>query len=248
MLSESTVLPSKGLLYGDKLPDGKVEMRPMKVSEEKLLVRPDPAEVIDRIVEECLLTKSLPFEEFLVGDKNYMLFFLRRISYGEKYNVQIQCPKCNTPANCTLRIPQELRIRVLEEGVDQEPYKVELPGCKKTIEVKLLRVGDERAINKAAKNQRVKLTGESGDPKYALRLARHVVSIGGEKVNFLKAIEFVNDMLALDSTAIWNTVDEHDCGIDFMHDFSCNQCGGASEILIPMSSEFFRPKSDPVPR
>jgi hypothetical protein len=244
------VLPSKGILYGDRLPEGKLRVRPLTTREEKLLLS-SRAEVRNRlihtIVQDCIVAEDrakMPFDEYLVGDVIYLFIYIRALTYGADYTFFPSCKYCGKPMKIDLRLPHDIGIYRFTDDT-KEPFETTLPKCGKHIALRLLRIGDEKEIEKYAKTQR------KDDAEFAYRIARHVVSIDGQEVtdpaspDVLKVIE---SMHALDSEHIRETVINNDCGIDLEIDRDCPECDRPNNIYFEMTVDFFRSQSAKVRR
>ncbi|HRT02929.1 MAG TPA: hypothetical protein P5513_03220 [Candidatus Diapherotrites archaeon] len=44
---------------------------------------------------KSLILEDYKLEDLLTGDKNYLMFAARRMAYGNKYDVKIECPRCS---------------------------------------------------------------------------------------------------------------------------------------------------------
>jgi len=237
-------LPSRGLLYGEALPDGKVLISPMTTADEKLLAggTGDRVALIDTLLERKLVPCGVPYDDFLVGDKIYMLLFLRSITYGTDYTFKVKCKGCNNFSAVTIQVPDGFHVKRLTEG-DVEPFEVELPFSKRKVSLRLMRVRDEKEVQRYLKRNSGKLSKEQGDPTYILRLSKHIVAIDGKDVSPVDALSFCEEMHGGDSVTIANTIDEHDPGVDLRIEQNCSICGFSSEEIMPFTNEFFRPKS-----
>ncbi len=238
-------LPSRGLLYGEALPDGKVELRPMKTSDEKLLAGGGANRIalIDTLIKRCLKTDAVPYNKLLSGDKTFLLFALRSISYGTYYEFKLACSSCSEQFIHGMDVPSDFEIRVLTEE-DEEFFSVELPMKKKTVVLRRLLVEDEAGIVKFLKREKIRSGRKAeGDPAYQMRMALSIVSIDDEEVKLKDAIDFVEDLYGKDSLAIRNSIEDNDCGVDIMLNLDCPHCGNPIETMMPFTTEFFRPKS-----
>jgi len=236
-------LPSRGYFYGGKLPGGNVTVRPMTTQEEKLLVgSQDRLAIVDTVVERCLLTKSMPLDEYLLNDEFFMLLFIRNITYGANYSFTIKCPSCGTSFNHEVKVPDGMKLTVLTEK-DKEPFECELPIAKKKLSLRLLRVADEKEIRRYT-TQVLNRPGRGGDGDvaYTYRLARHIVKIDGEEIDSRKALELVDGMGGGDSLVLRNSIDAHDCGVELHLSLVCPRCEYLVERMLPFTAEFFRPK------
>ena len=244
-------LPSKGVLYGDKLPDGKIHVRPLTTREEKLLLSAK-ADVRDRlmhkIVKDCIIEedrKKLPFSEYLVGDVIYLFIYIRSLTYDPEYMFYHPCKYCDKPFKVELRIPHDLGIYRLTDDT-KEPFITTLPKCGKEVGVRLFRMADEDAIEQYAKKYK-----REEDPAFAYRIARHIVSFDGEKIedssspDVLKMVECLH---ARDTEHIRETVLDNDCGVDLQIERDCTECGRENELYFEMTVDFFRSKSAKVRR
>jgi len=245
------LLPSKGLFYGDKLPDGKVRVRPLTTREEKLLIS-SRAEVrnklIHTIVSDCIVEedrKKMPFNEYLVGDVIYLFIYIRSLTYGPEYMFFPACKYCGKPMRVEIRLPHELGIYKFTED-SKEPFETMLPKSGKQVGLRLLRIGDEKDIEKYAKTKR---NDEQAD--FAYRIAKHIVQYDGQEITDPSSPEFINrveSMHALDSEHIRETVIANDCGVDLQLDRECGECGRNVEIYFEMTVDFFRSQSAKVRR
>ena len=238
-------LPSRGLFYGDKLPDGKVEMSPMRTSDEKLLAGgvSDRAKLIDTLLKRCIITE-FPYNEFMIGDKYFMLMFLRSITYGEYYEFKMTCSKCSGKFSHGMNVPDDFELRVSTED-DTEEFDVTLPLTNKVITLRLLRVYDETELAKHAKREGMRSGVKAqGDPTYIQRIARSVVAIDGQQRKPLEVIAFVEELYGQDSLKIRNALENQDPGVDMLLNVDCPHCGNTIEEMMPFTTEFFRPKSN----
>lgn len=95
---EEIVLPSLGKFYnGTNGPtDGKLKIRPMTGAEEQILATQrfvKKGKAMNMIFDKCIKeSKQYPSENLLVADRNFLLIYLRGISYGPEYEVEITCP------------------------------------------------------------------------------------------------------------------------------------------------------------
>lgn len=102
---ESVSLPSQGKIYSSEHPfcnAENAEVRSMTAREEDLLTSPallKSGQVINKLVESCLLNKSVKADDLLIGDRNALLVAIRIIGYGSEYTTKIRCPECDEQFN-----------------------------------------------------------------------------------------------------------------------------------------------------
>jgi len=231
-------LPSKGMFYGDTLPEGKVTIRPITVEEEKLLAgKGDKMELADRILSECIVSKCLPLDDLLMTDKFYLLLNLRAVSYGSEYGVSVQCPACSHKFSHSVVLPEGLQLKVAEEG-DKEPFDVELPICKKKVSLRFLRGSDEKEIENFVKNL-PNAGNQEGDPSYIFRLSRFIAKVDDEELDAVSKMEFCRKLFGKDSLAIREAVAENETGPILSIEAKCPGCQQEMRTVLPLTNEFF---------
>lgn len=246
MLGNKVVLPSKGILY-QELIGGEVEVLPMKTSQEELLAgRFDMIPILNQLISSCvpiIKEKGIQPLKLLSGDRLFLLFMIRKFTYGSLYGFRLKCPSCGISFRKEINIPDDLTINTLEEG-DTPPYYVKLSDDKTEIGFRLLTGNDEIEIerykNQIFKKNYIKI----GDPSYTYTIARHIVSINSKEVDLREAKEFVLNMIGMDSIILQNAIQDKEPGVSRSLDFECPnpQCGFDIETMMPYSAEFFRPK------
>ncbi len=233
---EKVIVPSKGMFYGGKLPGGVVRIRPISVKEEKLLVNAqDKLSAIDLVLDRCLLTRTLPLNEYLVTDKFFLFLNVRTISYGPDYQFMVKCSGCGNSFRHQVILPQGLRLKVPTDD-SVEPFDVFLPMCKKTVSIRFLRGKDETEIRAFAKQTK----RPDGDPTYSYSLAKSIVSVDKKEMNPVELLEFVENLYGRDSLAIRNALEKNQSGIDLEIDAECPTCLERFKTPIEFSTEFFR--------
>lgn len=239
-------LPSNGLLYEDDvLRKGLLHVRPMTVSEEELLgaqKESDRVKILDTIIQR-LLVEKIPYDKLLVTDKLFLLFAIRRHSYGDDYKMKVKCDNCQTQFNHNVKFFDSFKIRMLTEEDNKEPYKTEpMPVSGSVITFRMLRVSDEEDIIRYTKSQNLKNMANAGDPGYSYRLAKHIVEINGTAVQSTsEALKFVKALVGRDSAAFKDAIEAKDSGVNIELEIECPSCGTAMERLFAFSAEFFRP-------
>lgn len=247
---EKIQLPSRGVVYGDKLPGGNVELAPMRTKEEKLLASTHNREtVLERIVKRCLLTTSLPFENYLVSDFFFMLLVIRNLSYGSDYRFKVTCSHCAYVFEHYMEVPGGFEIMYLPDGVLQdadgnvpakfeEPFEVDLPICKKKVNLRLIRLQDEEEIRRVVEQIRQK--PDDGDPDLEVRLAKHIVSVDDNKMDLRESIDFVSNLYVRDTRVIKRAIADNDCGANLLIEPKCLRCGTVNLSRFRFTPGFFR--------
>ena len=236
-------LPSKGLLYENRL--SVVEVAPMRTIEEKYLAagRKDWVQSLNRILTNCIKDlKGMSAQDLLSGDRIFLLFCIRMFSYGKDYSFMIKCPDCGARFRHTMLIMDDLRIFELPDDAS-EPFYTKLPQSGLKIGFRLLRGYDEMQIDKYVSREMMRTSSETApfDAGYVHRLARHIVSVNDNEVSLMDAEHIIENLNAGDSLYLRESIDAVDCGIDLNINIECPSCGYYIEEIMPFTKEFFRP-------
>lgn len=250
------VLPSKGRLYGDLLPDGRVIVTPFSTKEEKLLATSggkSAEQLLDYFIRGCVLTASgekwpsnIPPNKMLIVDRLYLLMMIRSVSYGRLYYYEFRCEDCGKRSQGQFDI-WDRPVEAIPDDFE-EPFEVDLPMSGHTLGLRLYRGVDEVAIGKFLKqrNRQVRKAGGAGneDDDYQYRLARHIVTIDENEVDLNAALTLVEEELrAPDTLEMKNALDDAAFGMDISVEPDCTHCNYPNGPMeVPMTGEFFRPR------
>lgn len=254
-------LPSRGLLNGGKLPEGRIQMKPWSSDEQSIVYDQgiEATSKFDRILENCLLTKEVPLRDMLMTDRLYMMVISRMRSFpnGGEYHVPVRCSSCRSQFTQVVNLAKDLFVKVYEDlpvnpadrdetteylGTEiSEPRIYTLPMAQVDIEYRYLRGGDERQIANTAKRVVMQSVGTT-DPSLALRLSLMITKIDGKEVSPEEKHLFVRQMTAGDTEAFQEEVEETESGIDMSFFYQCKSCGFEEEVGLPFTADFFRPR------
>lgn len=244
MLGNTVILPSKGIYY-PALVGGKVEILPMKTGAEALLAgRKDMVEIINSLITKCVPTikdAGLRPLQLLSGDRLFLLFMIRKFTYGPTYGFKIKCPNCPITFRKEINIPDSLTLNELPDDAC-EPYSVKLNNGDE-VGFRLLTGNDEVEIDRYRAQAYKKGRGDGEDPSYQYTLARHLISINNQAINLTEALTYVCEkMEGMDSTILQEEIRYIEPGFTGDLEFECISCGYEIETPVPVSPEFFRPK------
>jgi hypothetical protein len=236
----SLSLPSKGLLYEDKIPDGVIELYDWDTSIEELFAGSIAStnSLIDAILKRTLKTDTMKPDEFLSGDRLYMFFMCRAKAYGSNYGFQYKCSSCGVQYRESVEIPNDLEVIELEDDA-VEPFELEMPNGDK-LGIRLMRGSDEADIEKYVARL-YKKAAPIGDPGYKYRLAKHIVTINDKEVKFKDAQDYISKMTAKDSLAFRKFIDKTEPKFDFKISITCKKCANEDELMLPFGKEFLDP-------
>jgi hypothetical protein len=242
-------LPSQGRFYpsNSKLSTGQVEVKLMTAKEEDILTSPNLLKkglAVEKLIESLIVDKDIDLDQILVGDKNALIFAIRRLAYGDTYGpVEITCPKCSAVNKQNVDLSEinykEIDFDAYPKGVNEFEYT--LPTSKLTIKFKLLTAGDEKMIERDIEGF-AKLKKESSS-EITTRLKYMITSINGD-TDKAKIKSFIdNNMLARDSSAFRQHAKVFSPDVDSRFNFCCTECSNQERVAVPMTVSFFWPNS-----
>jgi len=212
-------LPSECIGYNLIDPEAPVTLRPMTFEDEKAIAStPKGQDPVNALLTRCL--RNIHISELLLMDKLYVLLKLREISYGDEYTTLVVCPHCKTENQMVIKL-SELNVYPVPDDFT-DPVDVLLPVINKTAKIRLPRVKDEKFIESS---------------NVLDQLWRFVPELDGHSDKSLIAA-VINKLPLKDSKTLINAL-KTPYGVDTKVKFSCNQCGGATVLDLPITSNFF---------
>lgn len=261
---EECRLPSNGLYYGWE--DGIVKVRAMGQTAEKILATPRLAQSgqsIEYLFRECCqFPDGFDPIDLLIGDRIFLLYFLRGITYGNLYEFAVPCPNvnCNILSTHTYDLNELQRTIVFaRQEMGREPFKVFLPYMSKVVDaevyvgVRFLRAGDANQIvqkkkilkNNVAKPSKRnpfdrKARQEQYDETVVENLEKVIVHVMDE-TDPIKIKAFIDRMHAQDTAVLREWIKDYTPGIDSGIEIHCPHCEQEFSIELPITETFFRP-------
>ena len=232
--TEEVELPSKGLIYPKDHPlsSGKVEMKYMTAKEEDILTNQayiEKGTVLDKLLESVLVSK-VNLKDLIVGDKNAIFVATRILGYGKDYKFNYLGEE--QELDLTTLKNKKFNSSLITEGKNEFNFK--LPHTGTEITFKILDGHDEAKINRELEG--LKKINKNASPELSTRLKYIITSVGGETDN--KVIrEFVdNYLLARDSRALRDYINESQPDIDLTY-----VTDDGEEVRVPIGLNFFWP-------
>ena len=232
--TEEVELPSKGLIYPKDHPlsSGKVEIKYMTAKEEDILTNQayiEKGTVLDKLLESVLISK-VNLKDLIIGDKNAVLVATRILGYGKDYKFSYLGEE--QQLDLTTLENKNFDSSLISEGKNE--FKFTLPHTGTKITFKILDGYDENKIQKELEG--LKKINKNASPELSTRLKYIITSVGGETDN--KSIrEFVdNYLLARDSRALRDYINEVQPDIDLS--FTTDD---GEEVRVPIGLNFFWP-------
>lgn len=246
-------LASKGIFYGDSIPGGDVSCTAMSSEEERILLSPKISynDTLDRIISKCT-NCPIPPGKLLLSDRQQLFYFLRCLSWGNTYRVPFKCSECDQANFEIIDLEKDIKIVYIDDdsileslGVGDinavsEPFEFTLPIRGTRIGWRMLRGDDERAVDKYVSRMMKSDKAKDGRPDYIYRQALRIVSIDGQEVKLIDALDLF-PLKGKDSLEYREQVSKINIGMDTELDLNCKGCGFPNEVILPMDKSFFRP-------
>lgn len=243
-------LPSGGRFYPEGHPlhgVSEIEIRHMTTAEEDILtsrVLLKKGTAIDKFLAK-LITNNVDPNDMLLGDKSALIVQARVDGYGAEYTTQVQCPACSARIKHTF----DLFDHQMVEGEDV----AHIDGCAATdrntfiisldngweVEVRALNGHDEKKMSKAIQQRQKAGMSESTIQE---QLRHMIVSISGhtDRGTINKAIQHMTGKQSRKIRDIYSKVIPN---VDLKQEVTCVECLTTSEMEVPLTSDFFWPKS-----
>lgn len=242
-------VPSRGVFYGDKCPGGQVIIYPIRGEQEELLAGAgegvEATPVFRHVVAQLVDLGGLPYEDLLLSDWVALLLNLLAFSYDPIMRFRPRCPHCHKFFPKSINI-EEMECKVVPEDKAhewKEPFEASpLPMSSAKVAWKLLRLRDMVSAEDWARQQE-SIQTTPGSPLHTYTLAKHIISVNGEKKRILDAIDWVRDALARDLRALSGEFRKRETGYDLTPRFDCPHCGGYFRTRLPLDGSFFRAAS-----
>jgi hypothetical protein len=219
-----TVTLLGGLIVGDRRLD-QAELRPLTGHEEAWLARQRAAPsalTTSRLLAACLVgldgavVSDHLVRQLLVGDRDYLILALRRLTLGDRFQGVLPCPACDARMDIGFsadeipieRRPQPVIEHTLEVGPPAEPAR--------TIRFRLPTGGDQEAV------LGLDLPAAVDD-----LLQRCIVDDGGATLS------------AADREAIAAAMDRLAPQVDLELELTCPECGHGFEAPFDLTTFFF---------
>lgn len=240
---ERIKLPSGGRLYSNITADedilnGYILMYPMTVKEEEILTtgRFLRSGIAIRMVLDNCIASDIAAKDLLVFDSNFILFYLRQISYGDEYKFGIKCESCKKKFKHTVSI-SEIKFEELDKNIT-EPIEVKLPRSKYTVQLVLPRNYHAELIFQK-RNDAKDMDADNRLVTNLLSTTIGIFSPQGEEIQRKEWEEFFTALPAIDRAELAEASD-YSTGIDEIKNLPCPYCGEEQDISIPTGMEFFR--------
>lgn len=260
---EECEIPSRGIYY-EGWSNGIIKVKPMTQSVEKVFANKRLAstgQAIDIMFSKCVdMPGDMDPSQLLVGDRTFLLYYIRCLTYGNLYKFGMSCPRCEAQSVHTYDMNElYTTVRFANRSLGNEPFRVDLPYLSETTgrevwaDVRFLRSYDindimnKQKFNKRLTNTSVRQANRSRQP-HGPDQAEHVLDKSLEKmvvgINGIMdpgvIYNVVSKLHSRDNAAIRQFLLDHTPGIDTTVTIECPECQNEVTMELPISDSFFR--------
>lgn len=231
-------LLSGGFVNPKAFPNGEITIYPWDIQVDDWMLtqgKNQGSNMFDIVPNLCDLNGA-DVNELFVGDASTILLVSRSLRHGNTIEFSPVCSFCNrTNKPESLKIPDQLR-KLAEKppgwgGTD----KVTLPDSGDEVEIRPLRVGDEKAIDALKFDEAKEL------PSMTAHIIWGIVSIGGGKPDTRgELLHWFRALSPKDQDYLGSKVDELHPRLDNDVDYRCDFCGKIFTYTIEFNRNFFR--------
>lgn len=247
-------LPSKGIFYkngelDDSITDGIIHVRALSAIDEITLKNPDlllSGEAVD-VFKNSIDGLNKP-RELLTKDVDAITFFLRTVSYGPYYEIDVQKHNCEKAKNDTAHNSQTntiniddhiAKMKIMDEKTLDELFLIKLPNGQNVTLQPYIYKDMISIINKIALKKE-KLSPE--DEKSSLM---DTVCFSIQSVDGISDKQMIREWATTLSTKTINSIlnqvakANSTWGIDMNIDVACKYCGENMEVALPINPVSF---------
>lgn len=237
-------LPSLGKPYPEepKLAGDIVIKMISGLQEKRLFGSSGQTDLIDTILDECIVSPKFNIDILLPADKHFLLTKLRIHSYGPEYHVTGQNPETGKSEEFKISLDDVAVIKL--DGEFKDPVPVKLPVSGDEVEIKVLRTGDYKKVRARVKRLSKEMNIPVGEQEYITRLAAAIVTVNGENLQGNQKEAYVQELMARDISEIKRYLNKYKFGMSDYITVTSPINGVEYEAPILMTGEFFRPRYD----
>lgn len=236
-------IPTNGLLYkefGDEeINNGEITIRPMSLADEEILSNQNyinNGNVFTKLLENCIVN-NINVKKLVPYDVFYLLYTLRKITYGEDYKFEVTCPFCGRKYEKQIDISDVEWEELTEDSGVEFVKTIKLPISKFTITIEASTLGNDEDSKKLAKKF------DAGDVilNYIVR-TREILDDKNEPINPNDYADFFEALPGRDRAEITKAFEKLDNMAIPTISLECpnESCGKEDEVSIPLNKEFFR--------
>lgn len=247
--TEVVALPSKGWFYPETHPlsSGTIELKMVTAKEEDILTSQNLIKkgiVLQKLISSLIIDKRIKPEDILLCDMNGIFVAIRRLAYGDQYGpLKVKCSSCGEESEQTVDLSKvgikPFNFDQYQKG--QNLFTFDLPFSKRTVGYKILSQKEDEAIETEIKS--VAKVNKERSAEITTRLKHMIQTLDGDddKIEIRKFVD--TELISKDSFALRSHIKNNIPDVDMTFDFTCQNCGFDGKLEIPMTVEFFWPRS-----
>ncbi len=223
-------------------------LRKLRGSDEALLYDTslNGAELVTRLLQQCV-TRIGPFapvqgaliEQLTSADRNYLLFELRRLTFGDEWRAAYACPGCETLVRRTEDL-STFEVRSLGEGEAAPDIVVELEegyqdrsgAAHRKVVARLPRGGDEAFVARLADSDILQARDA-----LLVRCLRQFGSLPRAALESY-GVKILRDLTLGDRRRLQRAFEEATPGVRFQRRVLCPECGLEFEAVADVADFF----------
>ena len=242
---EEILLPSKGKFYdgSDGPTNGVLNIRPMTGEEEQILATPRfvrKGTAINMIFSKCIRENIRP-ENLLSQDRTFLLIYLRGISYGTDYEVQVRCPDTDKQFTTTIDL-DTLVVNRCPDDYNTNNLSGVLPKSGLKFSYRLSKGKDENELQEYRERKLKAFGDNAADDTLLFRTAQLLNNI--ENITGSESLKVVVKNLPIqDVNYLRNLVNDPPFGIQTKVSILSPFSNEEFEIDLPLDSGFFFPRN-----
>lgn len=235
-------LPSKGWTYPEDNPlsKGSVKVKYSTAQNQAILNSETLIKkgiVLDEFIKSLLLD-NVDIDDLLQGDKGFLLYATRILTYSNEYKPKVECPKigCGQKFTANINLAQ-FKPKVTEQlfNFPRQTDIFQFNDKGYNIKFKLVNGHMRKQINK-----KIKLHKADKTVQMLINIASRIVQINGE-TEYNKIYQVVRTMPSMVSSNFRKYINKLTPQIDIMTTLTCDSCGNSFEQNIPIDIDFFWP-------
>ncbi len=241
---EEITLPSLGKFYDgiDGPKNGVLHIRPMTGEDEQILATPrfvKKGQAINMIFSRCI-QEQIKVADLLSADRTFLLIYLRGISYGTEYEVEIKDPDSDRKFTTIIDL-DSLPVERCPDDFGTDLSGV-LPKSGFRFSYRFSRGRDETELQEY-RDRKLKVSGDSGsDDSLIYRTAQLVEQIEGVG-NKTEIMTLLRNLPIQDLTYLRNLVTEPPFGVDTQVSIISPVTSDEFSIELPLEANFFFPRN-----
>ena len=239
---EEVHLPSQGKFYED-IPSV-LHIRPMTGEEENILATArfvKSGRAINMIFENVIREK-INVTKLLAEDQQYLLIYLRAISYTNRYEVEVGCPNCDRRFQTSINL-SDLDLTICPDDFGPEDLSGTLPRTKLAYKYRFATGEDDQAVSRH-RDLRLKEFGDSAEDDTIIYRSALLLDYIDQCTSTTDLLVLLKRLPLEDVNYIRNLINDPPFGVNTEVGMSCPSCMMDFETKLRLFDEnFFFPKT-----